>query len=460
MNFFSKFSKSSKNKKSSTQEISQGNEKNTHQDGAKTKTGSEAESKTNSIFKIGIKKSSNAILSSIVSIFSKNKVNENMMEKVEESLILNDIDPEIVQKMLSEMKRKKLFNQYQHVTQDNQHTKNDATNDYTHDSNTETLIFKIISIAKEVARKNSKILKYYEKNHSDLFIQKVMNFLYQPSSTTSSTHSSSTTGSASTKTSSSRNSNSTSELSISELSQTNTTTAHKPYTITFIGMNGSGKTTTIAKIAHKLKKMGLNGKIICGDTFRSAATEQLIEWSKKLDIEAIHKTNTDPAALIFEGVQKNYQNNSANNQSLHNDASRNNSLSQNDSISLNDSLCDYLLIDTAGRLHTNTNLMNEMQKIERVLKKIDTSYPNESILVIDASVGQSVYEHIEQFSKYTKLTGIVVTKMDNSAKGGIIIGIASRFDIPIYYMGVGEQLDELVQFNYDDFLDELLDIPE
>lgn len=517
MNIFSRFSR---NKKNSTQGNSQENaqtttittttpatnKNNNHSQSSSDNDQNNHQDASKNIFKIGIKKSSNAILGSILSIFSKNTVNDYMMEKVEESLILNDIDPDIVQKMLSEMKRKKLFKK--HITQDiNQNitqnieqditqglknesknkSNNDSSNHSTQDSNTKSLIPQIISIAKEVARKNSKILKYYEKNslnnsshdhpsnndssdnshyksihnssqqsldlnlkneknYSDLFLQKVMNFLGQYSSTDQS---------------SKKNSDFTPEQS-----EKNNTTTHKPYTITFIGMNGSGKTTTIAKIAHKLKKMGLNGKIICGDTFRSAATEQLIEWSKKLDIEAMHKNNTDPAALIFESVQKNYQNNHQNNfQSKYQSKSQSQSNSacdyspHNDS-SQNDSLCDYLLIDTAGRLHTNTNLMNEMQKIERVLKKIDASYPNESILVIDASVGQSVYEHIEQFSKYTKLTGIVVTKMDNSAKGGIIIGIASRFEIPIYYMGVGEQLSDLVQFDYDDFLDELLNIPQ
>lgn len=201
-----------------------------------------------------------------------------------------------------------------------------------------------------------------------------------------------------------------------------------PYTITFTGMNGSGKTTTIAKIAHKLQDARFKIEITCGDTFRAAATEQLIEWGNKLSIPVIHKKNAkDASGLIFESVKNAYDNQSA----------------------------DCCLIDTSGRLHTNTNLMGEISKIERVLSKISTSYPNESILVIDASIGQSVYNHIEEFQKHTKLTGLIVTKIDNSAKGGIILGISNKFNIPIYFLGVGETVSDLVPFDTEEFISTL-----
>ena len=304
-----------------------------------------------SFFKNTLKKSSSKIIDSVASsLFSKQKIDSDLIEKIEESLISTDMGYEVISK----------------ITQD---------------------------ISK----------KYFDKTITQ---QEIIEIIKNTTKTIFST-----------------------AKSFDLINSVNSSKS-KPYTITFIGMNGSGKTTTIAKIANKLKKNGLKGQIICGDTFRAAATEQLVEWGKRLDIETIHKSQGDPSGLIFESVQIAYN------------------VEQKP---------DYILIDTAGRLHTNTNLMGEVNKIERVLSKIDTTYPNESILVIDASIGQSVYKHIEEFQKYTKLTGLIITKIDNSAKGGIIIGIANKFNIPIYFLGLGENLEDLIEFNPEHFIEELFE---
>ncbi|MFN7662973.1 MAG: signal recognition particle-docking protein FtsY [Alphaproteobacteria bacterium] len=198
---------------------------------------------------------------------------------------------------------------------------------------------------------------------------------------------------------------------------------HHPYVILVMGVNGSGKTTTCAKLAHQLKSQGLSVAIAACDTFRAAAIEQLEVWGQRLSIPIIRRDlGADPSALAFDAYQK--------------AATKN---------------YDVLLIDTAGRLHTNQNLMAELEKIQRVLKKIDPQLPHEAFLVLDATIGQNAYVQIEAFGKSVPLTGLVITKLDGTARGGVVVGITEKYKLPLYYIGVGEGQYDLQPFSAPSF---------
>ena len=201
----------------------------------------------------------------------------------------------------------------------------------------------------------------------------------------------------------------------------------KPYVIIFVGVNGVGKTTSIAKIAYSLKKDGKKVLIGAADTFRAAAINQLDSWAKKIDIPIIKQDmGSDPASVAFDTVQSGISNN-----------------------------FDYILIDTAGRLHNKINLMQELEKINNVVKKILPTAPHEVVLVLDASTGQNALEQAKQFLKSTKVTHLALTKLDGTAKGGVVISICDQLSIPIKYIGVGEQITDIQLFNRKKFVDSL-----
>lgn len=202
---------------------------------------------------------------------------------------------------------------------------------------------------------------------------------------------------------------------------------HCPFIILIVGVNGVGKTTTIGKLAAKYKKMGKSVMLAAGDTFRAAAIEQLQEWGLKNNISVIAQhINADPAAVVFDAIK-----------------------------SAQAKKIDILIIDTAGRLHNNVHLMNELKKIKRVVKKIDILSPHEIILVIDACSGQNTVQQTKLFHESLHLTGIVITKLDGTAKGGIIFPIANKFLIPIYYIGIGEKMDDLKIFDSKKFIESI-----
>jgi fused signal recognition particle receptor len=201
----------------------------------------------------------------------------------------------------------------------------------------------------------------------------------------------------------------------------------KPYVILIVGVNGVGKTTTIGKLASNFKKAG--NKVIVGaaDTFRAAANEQLEIWAQRAGVEIIqHKQGTDPSSVAFETVKKAV-----------------------------DEDYDIVLIDTAGRLHSKINLMNELSKINKAIGKLLPGAPHDTYLVLDATLGQNAIAQAEEFSKVTKLTGLIITKLDGTAKGGTIFQICATNKIPVRYIGVGEKLDDLQTFNPQLFVDAL-----
>ncbi len=192
----------------------------------------------------------------------------------------------------------------------------------------------------------------------------------------------------------------------------------------FVGVNGVGKTTSIAKIAYQLKKQGKKVVLAAGDTFRAGAIEQLKEWGNRIDIPVIYKDpGSDPSSVAFEAIQ--YAKN--------NDA-------------------DVLLIDTAGRLQNKVNLMKELEKIKKIISREVPDAPNETLLVIDATTGQNGLSQAINFNNVTKITGLIITKMDGTAKGGIVIAINSELNIPIKYIGLGEQKEDLKIFNFEDYI--------
>lgn len=208
----------------------------------------------------------------------------------------------------------------------------------------------------------------------------------------------------------------------------------KPKTFLVCGINGSGKTTTVAKLAQRLTQAGSKTLVAAADTFRAAAIEQLEAWVDKLkangaecDIFAV-EYGSDPASVAYRAYQEAHKQGK-----------------------------DALIIDTAGRLHNNPNLMDELAKCFRALAKINHELPHCSILVIDGTNGQNVLRQIETFSKYVRIDGLVITKLDGTAKGGIVINIAKKFALPIFAIGVGEKLDDLLDFNSEDFIKALLD---
>jgi fused signal recognition particle receptor len=205
------------------------------------------------------------------------------------------------------------------------------------------------------------------------------------------------------------------------------TDSTKPFVIMVSGVNGSGKTTTIAKIAWLLKSQGKSVIIAAADTFRAAAIEQLEHWANKSGADFIKsQEGADPTAVAYDGLEAAIKRGH-----------------------------DVLIIDTAGRLHTRENLMEELKKTKRVLDKKMPGAPNEVLLVLDATIGQNAIEQTRQFNNAIDVTGIVLTKMDGSSKGGVIVGIADEFDIPIRFVGVGEAMDDLQEFNAGHFVEAL-----
>jgi fused signal recognition particle receptor len=202
----------------------------------------------------------------------------------------------------------------------------------------------------------------------------------------------------------------------------------RPYVVLVIGVNGSGKTTTIGKLARRLGQDGLKVMLAAGDTFRAAAVEQLAVWAERNQVPLISQApGADPAAVVFDALQ----------------AARARGI-------------DVLIADTAGRLHTQSHLMEELKKVTRVLKRLDADAPHEVLLVLDASLGQNALKQAEQFGEAVGVTGIAITKLDGTAKGGIVIAIALKFALPLRFVGVGEQIDDLGPFSAEAFVDGLL----
>jgi fused signal recognition particle receptor len=196
-----------------------------------------------------------------------------------------------------------------------------------------------------------------------------------------------------------------------------------------VGVNGVGKTTTIGKLANRIKAEGNEVLICAADTFRAAATDQLAIWAERTGVPLIQqKKGTDPAAVLFD--------------SLASAKSRN---------------ADVLIVDTAGRLHTKSNLMSELEKMKRVASREVSGAPHEVLLVVDAVTGQNGLEQARQFLKIVPVTGIVLTKLDGTAKGGIVVAIAKDLGIPIRYVGIGERIDDLVEFSPEDYVNSLFD---
>jgi fused signal recognition particle receptor len=199
--------------------------------------------------------------------------------------------------------------------------------------------------------------------------------------------------------------------------------------ILIVGVNGSGKTTSIAKMANRLKKSGKKVMLAAGDTFRAAAIEQLQTWGQRVGVPVVaNKQGTDPAAVVYEAVQA--------------------ALSQK---------MDVLIIDTAGRLHNNFNLMAELSKIEGVIKKHIPDAPHEVILVLDGTTGQNALRQGIKFSESVKITGMVITKLDGTAKGGMIFSVFNDLDVPVYFIGLGEGVEDLVPFESKNFVDSLFE---
>ncbi len=212
-----------------------------------------------------------------------------------------------------------------------------------------------------------------------------------------------------------------------DLSDFDLPTDKKPYVIMIVGVNGVGKTTTIGKLAHQFKQAGKSVVLGAADTFRAAAVDQLILWGKRVDVPVIsHGMNTDPASVAFDTVKK--------------------------AVEMN---ADVVIVDTAGRLHTKVNLMNELTKIKKVMQKFIADAPHEILLVLDGSTGQNAFIQAKEFTKATDITALAITKLDGTAKGGVVIGISDQFKIPVKYIGVGEKMTDLQVFNRKEFVDSL-----
>ena len=199
----------------------------------------------------------------------------------------------------------------------------------------------------------------------------------------------------------------------------------KPHVIMVVGVNGAGKTTTIGKLAYQFKKQGLKVVLGAADTFRAAAIDQLQVWADRVDIPIVKQNmGSDPASVAFDTLQS----------AVSSDA-------------------DVVIIDTAGRLHNKVNLMNELTKIKRVMQKVVPNAPHEILLVLDGSTGQNAFEQAKQFTAATEVNALAVTKLDGTAKGGVVIGISDQFQVPVKYIGVGEGIDDLQVFNKFEFVD-------
>lgn len=206
-------------------------------------------------------------------------------------------------------------------------------------------------------------------------------------------------------------------------------TDHRPYVIMVVGVNGVGKTTTIGKLAYQFKQAGLKVVLGAADTFRAAAVEQLVIWGERVGVPVIkQQMGSDPASVAYDTV------NSAKAQGA-----------------------DVVIIDTAGRLHNKIGLMNELTKIKKVMQKVVPSAPDEIMLVLDGSTGQNAYEQAKQFIKATDVTSLAITKLDGTAKGGVVIGISYQLKVPVKYIGLGEKMTDLQPFNRKDFVNSLFE---
>jgi len=205
---------------------------------------------------------------------------------------------------------------------------------------------------------------------------------------------------------------------------------HKPYVILVVGVNGVGKTTTIGKLAWQFKQAGKKVYLGAADTFRAAAVEQLCIWGERVGVPVVkQQMGSDPASVAFDTLQS----------ACANDA-------------------DVVLIDTAGRLHNKVGLMNELKKIKDVMKKVTPNAPDEVLLVLDGSTGQNAFEQARQFAAVTEVTALAVTKLDGTAKGGVVIGISDQLKVPVKYIGLGEGMEDLQLFNKTEFVDSLFKI--
>lgn len=199
----------------------------------------------------------------------------------------------------------------------------------------------------------------------------------------------------------------------------------KPYVIMVVGVNGVGKTTTIGKLANQFKRKGFKVVLGAADTFRAAAIDQLQVWADRVEVPIVKQSmGSDPASVAFDTLKS----------AVKNDA-------------------DVVIIDTAGRLHNKVNLMNELTKVKRVMQKVVENAPQDVLLVLDGSTGQNAFEQAKQFTAATEVTSLAVTKLDGTAKGGVVIGISDQFQIPVKYIGVGEGIDDLQVFNKYEFVD-------
>ena len=217
------------------------------------------------------------------------------------------------------------------------------------------------------------------------------------------------------------------ENNTQDVSDFSTPADKKPYVIMVVGVNGVGKTTTIGKLSHQFKQKGKNVLLGAADTFRAAAVDQLIIWGERVGVPIVSQgMNADPASVAFDAVSSGVAKNS-----------------------------DVVIIDTAGRLHNKVNLMNELGKIKKVMSKVIPDAPHEVLLVLDASTGQNAIEQCKQFIAATEVTALALTKLDGTAKGGVVIGISDQFKIPVKYIGVGEKMEDLHTFNRHEFVESL-----
>lgn len=220
------------------------------------------------------------------------------------------------------------------------------------------------------------------------------------------------------------------ETNTNDATEFSTPEGKKPYVIMVVGVNGVGKTTTIGKLAYQFKKAGKNVVLGAADTFRAAAIDQLQIWADRVDIPIVRQEmGSDPASVAFDTLKS--------------------AVSKN---------ADVVLIDTAGRLHNKVNLMNELTKIKRVMQKVVEDAPHDVLLVLDGSTGQNAFEQAKQFTLATEVSALAVTKLDGTAKGGVVIGISDQFQIPVKYIGVGEGIEDLQVFNKMEFVDSFFKI--
>ncbi len=204
-------------------------------------------------------------------------------------------------------------------------------------------------------------------------------------------------------------------------------TDHQPYVILVVGVNGVGKTTTIGKLAYQFKQAGKKVYLGAADTFRAAAVEQIVIWGERVGVPVIkQQMGSDPASVAFDTLQSAKANGA-----------------------------DVVIIDTAGRLHNKVGLMNELKKIKEVMKKVVPTAPDEVLLVLDGSTGQNAFEQAKQFSAVTQITSLAITKLDGTAKGGVVIGISDQLKVPVKYIGLGEKMEDLQLFNKREFVDSL-----